>query len=126
MNSDIASVLRLNRFVSNLSSFKSLYKETVKIKQVGQLVLMGHLKKYFSADFRLCVWITSPSEWLTDVDYQRDWENYPRKFERILKLFKFLGKNFKTQWYQFSNSLIIHSQTNWYFFDKFCILLKTE
>ena len=31
-----------------------------------------------------------------NVDYQRDWENYPRKFERILKLFKFRGKNFKT------------------------------
>ena len=30
------------------------------------------------------------------VDYQRDLEKYPRKFERILKLFKFLGKYFKT------------------------------
>ena len=30
------------------------------------------------------------------IDYQRDWENYPRKFERILKLLKFWGKYFKT------------------------------
>ena len=61
------------------------------------LVLMGHLKKYFSADFRLYVWITPSSEWLTEtVDYQRDWEYSPRKFERILKLFTFRGKNFKT------------------------------
>ena len=28
---------------------------------------MGHLKKYFSADFRLYVWITSPSEYLTET-----------------------------------------------------------
>ena len=89
------------------------------------------------------------------VDYQRDWEKYPRKFERIFKLLSFegnlsklsswicsmLGKfrnwtcgssllNFLTirnsfysfrpqiRWYKFSNRLIIHSQTNWYFFDK--------
>ena len=30
------------------------------------------------------------------VDYQRDWEKYPRKFESILKFFKFSGKSFKT------------------------------
>ena len=29
--------------------------------------LMGHLKKYFSAIFRLCVWITPSSEWLTET-----------------------------------------------------------
>ena len=54
------------------------YRESAKIEQFVGFngtfeklffcwVLMGHLKKYFSADFRLCVWITSPSEWLTET-----------------------------------------------------------
>ena len=64
------------------------------------------------------------------VDYQRDWEKYPRKFERILKLFKFWWKSFKTYWYKFQNSMIIHSQTNWYFFDKLfvdmCLIIKFQ
>ena len=55
------------------------------------------------------------------INCQRDWEKYPRKFERISILHAFRGKYFKTNWYKIQNSLIINSQSCWYIFDNWCV-----
>ena len=72
----------------------------VKIK--ARLVLAFVLTKIYNVGWEpqgvSLVLGSSANELRLDVDYQRDWEKYPRKFERILKLFTFWGKNFKSDW----------------------------